>query len=94
MRTKKGNVISKSGAKTAVVEVHSYRTHPKYKKRYRVSKKYHAHDEENKAQVGDIVTISETKPISKLKRWRILPKGVSPEPKAEAKSRTNVSETE
>ena len=63
--------MSKSGLKTIVVEVHSYKEHPKYKKRYRVSKKFHAHDEENKGQVGETVTIYETRPISKLKRWTL-----------------------
>lgn len=71
MRTKKGTVVSKSGEKTIVVEVHTYRAHPKYKKRYRVSKKFHAHDEKNEAKVGDTVTIYETTPLSKLKRWTL-----------------------
>lgn len=71
MRSKTGQIVSKSGLKTVVVEVHSYKEHPKYKKRYRVSKKFHAHDEENKAQVGETVTIYETRPLSKLKRWTL-----------------------
>ncbi len=76
MRSKKGTVTSKSGDKTVVVTVHTYKNHPKYKKRYRVSNKFHAHDEENKYQVGDDVTIYETKPTSKLKRWTVeAPKG-------------------
>lgn len=71
MRSKKGFVRSKSGDKSIVVQVDSYKTHPKYKKRYRVSKAFHAHDEENKYQVGDKVTIYETRPLSKLKRWTV-----------------------
>ncbi len=69
MRSKKGSVVSKSGAKTIVVEVNTYKVHPKYKKRYRVTKKFHAHDEKDVFQVGDQVTIYETRPLSKLKRW-------------------------
>lgn len=71
MRSKKGTVTSTKMDKTIVVTVHSYKTHPKYKKRYRVSKKYYAHAPENGFTVGDEVTIFETKPLSKLKRWTI-----------------------
>lgn len=60
--------------KTIVVTVHTYKTHPKYKKRYRTSKKFYAHDAENKFQVGDDVTIYETRPMSRLKRWTVEPK--------------------
>ncbi len=73
MRTKKGTVVSVSGKKTVVVQVDTYKAHPKYKKRYRVSKKFHAHDEKGKYQVGDVVEIYETKPLSKLKRWTVTP---------------------
>jgi len=87
MRNKKGTIVSKSGIKSVVVEVHSYRTHPKYKKRFRVSKKFHAHDEEGKANVGDEVTIYETRPLSKLKRWTLDASAASvAEPKGEAKA--------
>lgn len=72
MNTKKGTVVSKSGDKSLVVEVHQYKMHPKYRKRYRVSKKFHTHDEENTAQVGDEVTIAETRPMSKNKRWKLV----------------------
>ncbi|HMR00911.1 MAG TPA: 30S ribosomal protein S17 [Candidatus Gracilibacteria bacterium] len=71
MRTKKGIVTSTKMDKTIVVTVHTYKTHPKYKKRYQISKKFYAHDEENKCQVGDKVTIYESKPLSKLKRWTV-----------------------
>jgi small subunit ribosomal protein S17 len=73
MRSKKGTVVSVSGNKTIVVQVDTYRAHPKYKKRYRVSSKFHAHDEDTKHQVGDKVEIYETKPLSKLKRWTVTP---------------------
>lgn len=71
MRTKKGTVLSTKMNKTIVVKVDSYRTHAKYKKRFRVSKKYFAHDEANSAKVGDVVMIYETRPLSKLKRWTL-----------------------
>ncbi len=71
MRSKKGTVVSKSGDKSIVVEVHTYVMHPKYQKRFRRSKKFHTHDEANEKNVGDEVFIIETRPLSKLKRWRL-----------------------
>lgn len=71
MRSKKGTIVSKSGKNTVVVEVQTYRQHEKYKKRYRVTNKFHAHDEKDEAQVGDQVTIYETRPLSKMKRWTL-----------------------
>jgi len=71
MRSKKGIVTSKSGDKSIVVAVHTYKQHPKYKKRYRVTAKFHAHDEVNMYKEGDEVTIYETRPLSKLKRWTV-----------------------
>jgi small subunit ribosomal protein S17 len=71
MQTKKGTVISAKSDKTAVVIVHSYKMHPILKKNYRVSKKFHAHDEKNECKEGDEVVISEIKPISKKKCWKI-----------------------
>lgn len=70
-RSKKGTVVSDKMDKTIVVEVHTYKMHPKYKKRYRISKKFHAHDAEKKFKIGDEVTIYETRPLSKLKRWTV-----------------------
>ncbi len=72
MRTKKGIVTSESGIKSVVVTVHTYKMHPKYGKKYRISKKFHAHDEEGVAKMGDTVIIAETRPVSKLKRWRVV----------------------
>lgn len=71
MRILKGTVISDKMDKTVVVRVNRYKTHPKYKKRYRVSKKYYAHDPENKHKAGEEVMIYETRPLSKLKRWHV-----------------------
>lgn len=75
-RTKKGKVVSDKTDKTIVVEVERYVTHPKYKKRFRKVKKFYADDPTNKFKVGDTVTIYETKPLSKMKRWTVT------EPKA------------
>ena len=72
MRTKKGIVTSIKQDKTAVVTVHTYKNHPKYKKRYRVSTKFYVHDPENSLSEGDLVLIGETKPMSKLKRWKLI----------------------
>lgn len=73
MRTKKGTVTSNKQNKTLVVIVHSYRNHPKYKKRFRISKKFYVDNPENKAfNIGDEVEIFETRPLSKLKRWTIV----------------------
>lgn len=67
-----GTVISSAMDKTVVVEVVSLKAHPVYKKRYRTTKKYYAHDEDNQCNQGDKVTISETRPLSKTKRWRVF----------------------
>ncbi len=67
-----GTVISSTMDKTVVVEVVSIKAHPVYKKRYRTTKKYYVHDEENQCNAGDKISISETRPLSKTKRWRVL----------------------
>ena len=64
-----GTVVSACNNKTITVRVETYKKHPKYGKRVKSSKKYCAHDETNKAKVGDIVRIVETRPISKTKRF-------------------------
>jgi small subunit ribosomal protein S17 len=69
---KVGNVVSTKMQKTIVVEVEMRKEHPKYKRVIKLSKKFYAHDEENSARVGDVVRIRETRPLSKLKRWRLL----------------------
>ena len=67
-----GKVVKKSGDKTISVLVTRQTTHPIYKKLIRVSKKYLAHDSENKIIVGDSVRIQETKPISKNISWEVV----------------------
>tara|TARA_B100000963_G_scaffold250717_1_gene219670 strand:- start:170 stop:397 length:228 start_codon:yes stop_codon:yes gene_type:complete len=67
-----GKVVKKSGDKTISVLVTRQTTHPIYKKLIRVSKKYLAHDNDNKIVVGDSVKIQETKPISKNKSWEVI----------------------
>lgn len=67
-----GTVVSDKADKTAVVAVGRRIAHPLYGKWMTRTKKYHAHDEENVARQGDRVRIMETRPMSKLKRWRIL----------------------
>lgn len=74
MRTKRGVVTSTKMDKTIVVTVNSYKNDPKYKKRYRVTAKFHAHDENNICVEWDTVVIKETRPLSKLKRWELLKK--------------------
>ena len=69
MRTKKGIVTSAKRDKTITVTVHTYKTHSKYMKRYRTSQKFQAHDPENTYKEGDEVTVYETRPLSKTKRW-------------------------
>jgi small subunit ribosomal protein S17 len=66
-----GNVVSTKMAKTIVVEVEMRKAHPKYKRVMKTNKKFYAHDEENKARMGDVVRIRETRPLSKLKRWNL-----------------------
>jgi small subunit ribosomal protein S17 len=68
---RRGVVVSDAMDKTIVVKVDSIRQHKKYKKVIRRSVKFHAHDEENSAHVGDVVRIVETRPLSKTKRWRL-----------------------
>ena len=67
-----GKVISATNDKTITVLVETYVADPKYKKRVKYSKKYTAHDEKNEAKVGDIVRIVETRPLSKMKRYRLV----------------------
>jgi len=71
-RTLKGTVVSDKMDKTIVVLVERIKEHPQYRKRYRVSKRYKAHDSENKYHIGDKVMIQESRPISRDKRWIVL----------------------
>lgn len=67
-----GTVLSRKQDKTAVVSIEKFETHPLYRKRIRRAKKVYAHDEKNEVQAGDTVLISESRPLSKLKRWRVV----------------------
>ena len=71
-RTLNGVVCSDSSSKTIVVKVERTFKHPMYKKFIKRSKKYHAHDENNEFNVGDTVSIIESRPISKLKTWTVI----------------------
>ena len=68
---RRGVVVSSAMDKTIVVKVEMIKMHPRYKKVIRRSQKFHAHDEQNKANVGDVVRIVETRPLSKTKNWRL-----------------------
>ena len=70
-KERQGVVVSDVQDKTIVVRVERRTTHPLYGKTVKRSKRYHVHDEANEAGVGDTVRIQETRPISKLKRWRL-----------------------
>jgi small subunit ribosomal protein S17 len=71
-KTLKGVVVSDKMDKTVVVSVSRFIKHPLYGKFYKVSKKYKAHDEENKFKTGDNVEIVETRPISKDKKFKVV----------------------
>lgn len=68
----KGTVVSDKMQKTVVVKVERIKAHPKYKRRYKISKNYKAHDEKQIFKIGDKVIIEECRPISKHKRWRVI----------------------
>ena len=70
-KERQGTVVSDVQNKTIVVRVERRTTHPLYGKTLTTSKHYHVHDETNEAGVGDTVRIVETRPVSKLKRWRL-----------------------
>ena len=71
-KVRQGVVVSDVNDKTIVVQIRERKAHPIYKKMMTTTKKFHAHDENNEAHVGDTVRIMETRPMSKLKRWRLL----------------------
>jgi len=70
-KTRLGKVVSDKMDKTVVVAVDTPKRHPLYKKTIKRVVKYYAHDEKNQSKVGDTVRIEETRPTSKLKRWRV-----------------------
>jgi small subunit ribosomal protein S17 len=67
-----GEVVSDKMNKTIVVSVETHKRHPKYGKRVKYGKKYYAHDENGVAKEGDLVLIAATRPLSALKRWRLV----------------------
>jgi len=67
-----GTVVSNKMNKTIVVAVESLKKHRIYKRTYKQTKRFYAHDEENISQVGDMVRIEETRPLSKMKHWRLV----------------------
>ncbi len=71
-KIREGIVLKSKMNKTIVVNVTRFAQHPQYKKFIKVTKKYYVHDEDGKAKAGNKVRIIESKPMSKLKRWRLL----------------------
>jgi small subunit ribosomal protein S17 len=71
-KTRVGVVVSDKAHKTIVVRVDRRLAHPLYGKSVARSKRYHVHDEKNEYKVGDTVRITETRPLSKTKRWRVI----------------------
>lgn len=71
-KTRQGVVVSAGADKTCVVRVEERKPHPLYGKMMTRSKKFHTHDEKNECGVGDTVVIMETRPLSKLKHWRLV----------------------
>jgi small subunit ribosomal protein S17 len=72
IQIKEGTVISNKMDKTIVVAVVSLKKHRIYKRTYKQTKHFYAHDEDNVCQIGDVVRIQESRPLSKLKRWRLI----------------------
>lgn len=73
-KTLTGTVKSNKMQKTVVVTFEAQQYNPKYKKYYRIVRKAYAHDEKNECKIGDKVLLAETRPLSKLKRWRVVKK--------------------
>jgi len=71
-KTRIGSVVSDRMDKTIVVSVERRYTHPLYGKQVKRHKRYYAHDQDNQARRGDVVRIEETRPLSRLKRWRLV----------------------
>ena len=71
-KTRSATVVSSVQEKTLVCRVERQAAHPVFRKVVKSSKKYYVHDENNEARVGDVVEIMETRPMSKLKRWRLV----------------------
>jgi small subunit ribosomal protein S17 len=69
---KVGRVVSNKTDKTIIVAVESLKKHRIYKRTYKQTKRFYAHDENNTCQMGDLVRIEESRPLSKLKRWKLV----------------------
>lgn len=74
IRTLRGTVVSDKMDKTVVVAVNTTKEHPIYRKKYKVTTRFKAHDAENTCKEGDLVEITETRPLSKDKRWEVARK--------------------
>ena len=96
---KVGRVVSNKMDKTIVVVVETLKKHRIYKRTYKQTKRFHAHDENNVCQVGDMVRIEESRPLSKLKRWRLVEvvkrgSGIVPVEELLAEADPNLNEAE
>ncbi|MBI5306518.1 30S ribosomal protein S17 [Candidatus Wolfebacteria bacterium] len=74
MRKLQGTIVSDKMNKTRVIEITRLKQHPKYKKYFKVTRRFKAHDEKNEYKTGDKVIIEEIRPMSKEKRWKIVGK--------------------
>jgi len=74
MRKLQGTIVSDKMDKTRVIAITRLKQHPRYRKYYKVTERFKAHDEKNEYKNGDKVVIEETRPISKEKRWKIIEK--------------------
>jgi small subunit ribosomal protein S17 len=74
IRTLRGTVVSDKMDKTVVIAVNTVKEHPIYRKKYKVTTKFKAHDENNEMHIGDLVEITESKPLSRDKRWVVARK--------------------
>lgn len=83
IRTLRGKVVSDKMDKTVVVAVSSFKEHPIYRKKYKVTTKFKAHDEQNTYKEGDLVEITESRPLSRDKRWNVARKITTVDPGAE-----------
>ncbi|MFI5240248.1 MAG: 30S ribosomal protein S17 [Candidatus Saccharimonadia bacterium] len=71
-KTLHGTVVSDLMDKTVVVAVATVKEHPIYRKKYKVTQKFNAHDATNEYKIGDLVEITESRPLSKTKRWKVI----------------------
>lgn len=94
-----GRVVSDKMEKTRVVTVETLKKHRIYKRTYRQTKRFHVHDEENLSHIGDMVRIEESRPISKLKHWRLVEilksgSGIVPVPEVLAQADPNLASSD